>query len=281
MYNAAEKLFGFIPTEYPDLERLQRELALLQKLYGLYNDVMRSVNNYYDIKWTDLKIPKINNELQGFRKRCRRLPKALRDWPAYSQLKKTIDDFNQLCPLLELMNSKCMKDRHWDLIGDITDYKFNFENENFSLKHVMEAPLLKFYPEVEDVCLCAQREKEIEGILKQTVLDWSVVPLSLGHYKNRGEILLREQEAEDIMKQLEVVLATLNDLLVDRYSMIYRRELHARIADFTNVYDTVKRWLKVQNIWLELGNIFVGGDIARQLPLEAKKYDKTHKILSS
>jgi len=35
-------------TEYPELQRVRKELNLLQKLYGLYNDVLEKVGGYYD-----------------------------------------------------------------------------------------------------------------------------------------------------------------------------------------------------------------------------------------
>ena len=56
-------------TEYPDLMQIRRELNLLQKLYGLYNDVIDTVNGYYDILWVDVDIEKINVELQDFQTR--------------------------------------------------------------------------------------------------------------------------------------------------------------------------------------------------------------------
>lgn len=37
----------------------------------------------------------------------------MKDWPAFIVLKSKIDDFNQTCPLLELMADKSMKERHW------------------------------------------------------------------------------------------------------------------------------------------------------------------------
>ena len=62
--------------------------------------------------------------------RCRKLPKALKEWPAFFALKKTIDDFNEVCPLLELMSNKAMKTRHWERIEVATRNKYEFPRVN-------------------------------------------------------------------------------------------------------------------------------------------------------
>ncbi len=73
----------------------------------------------------------------------------MKDWAAFKDLKKTIDDFNESCPLLELMANKAMKLRHWTKIGDMTSHKFDVESETFLLRNIMEAPLLKFKEDIE------------------------------------------------------------------------------------------------------------------------------------
>lgn len=65
-------------------------------------------------------IEKINTDLIEFQNRCRKLPKGLKEWQAFNELKKKIDDFNETCPLLELMANKAMKDRHWERIATLT-----------------------------------------------------------------------------------------------------------------------------------------------------------------
>ena len=65
-YSGGEELFGLPVTEYPDLQRIRKELNLLQKLYGLYNDVLEKVNGYYDIPWVEIDIEKINTEIVEF-----------------------------------------------------------------------------------------------------------------------------------------------------------------------------------------------------------------------
>ena len=87
--------------------------------------------------------------------RCRKLPKALKEWQAFNELKKKIDDFNECCPLLELMANKAMKERHWDRIATVTGHKFEVESENFLLRNIMEAPLLEHKEDIE-VSICIQ-----------------------------------------------------------------------------------------------------------------------------
>ena len=82
-------------------------------------------------------------------KRCRKLPRALKEWPAFNDLKNTIDDFNETCPLLELMTNKAMKPRHWQRMADTTGHVFEVESESFCLRNIMEAPLLKSKEDIE------------------------------------------------------------------------------------------------------------------------------------
>jgi dynein heavy chain len=81
-FSAGEEIFGLSKTEYVDLARIKKELSLLSKLYGLYDDVVKGVNGYYDIKWVDVDVESLNNQLMDFSTRTKKLPKALKDWGA-------------------------------------------------------------------------------------------------------------------------------------------------------------------------------------------------------
>ena len=69
LFEGGEELFGLTVTEYPNLQRIRKELGLLQKLYNLYNSVIDNVNGYYDILWQEIDIEKINNELMEYQNR--------------------------------------------------------------------------------------------------------------------------------------------------------------------------------------------------------------------
>lgn len=67
-----------------------------------------------------MDIEKINSEIMDFQNKIRKLPKALKDYSAFNDLKSRIDDFNETCPLLEMMANKAMKERHWQRLEDVS-----------------------------------------------------------------------------------------------------------------------------------------------------------------
>ena len=273
-YTVGEELFGLDHIDQPGLVTIKKELNLLQRLYKLYNDVIDSVNGYQKMPWTEVDIEEINGELLEFGNRCRKLPKALKEWPAFYSLKKTIDDFNEVCPLLELMSSKAMKQRHWERIESITNHKFNIEKPNIPLKNILEAPLLKNKEEIEDICISALKEKEIEAKLKGVIQEWSMQELKFQTFKNRGELLLKGDKTAETVALAEDSLMVLGSLMSNRYNAPFKASIQKWLTDLSNTNEILEKWLLVQNTWSYLEAVFVSGDIAKQLPQEAKRFNK-------
>ncbi|VVC98542.1 unnamed protein product [Leptidea sinapis] len=279
MYSNGEKLFGMEVKDYPILHQKKKEFNLLSKLYSLYLSVMNSIDGYFETPWAAIDIETIIAQLADFDLRCRKLPRGMKDWPAYIELKTKIDDFNQTCPLLELMADKAMKDRHWRRLENLMHCVLDVESESFTLANVMEAPLLKYKEDVEDICISAVKEKDIEAKLKQTISDWAVVDLAFANFKNRGELLIKPQDTLDIITMLEDSLMILNSLASNRYNAPFKKDILLWINKLVNTTDILEKWLSVQNLWMYLEAVFVGGDIAKQLPAEAKRFatiDKTY-----
>eukprot|EP00043_Microstomoeca_roanoka_P013217 m.129292 g.129292 ORF g.129292 m.129292 type:complete len:4796 (-) comp15694_c0_seq1:72-14459(-) len=276
-YSGGEELFGLPQSDYPDVHRIKKELGLLQKLYGLYNDVLKTIGGYYDILWANVDIEKINSELLDFGNRCRKLPKALKEWQAFHELRKRIDDFNETCPLLEAMSNPAMLSRHWQRIADVTGHHFDVESETFQLRNIMEADLLKSKEEIEDICIAAVKEQDIEAKLKAVVAEWSAHEISFMPFKNRGELLVNGAEISELMTLMEDSLMVLSSLMSNRYNAPYKADIQKWVRNLSDTSEIVEKWLIVQNLWVYLEAVFVGGDIAKQLPKEAKRFSNIDK----
>ena len=127
-YTGGEELFVLKKTEYPTLVKTKKELDLLQKLYGLYADVTDTVELWYQVLWSDAEsqIDMMTDKLDGLEGRSIKMPRKLREWPAYKTLNTTVQDFKTVLPLLVSLSQPSVEARHWAAVMKVTGKRFFF-----------------------------------------------------------------------------------------------------------------------------------------------------------
>lgn len=83
---------------------------------SLYVNVITTIRGFGDLFWVDVveNIDTMTEQVNGFQNQCKKLPKALRDWQAYVDCKKVIDDFLEELPLFQQLAHKSMRPRSAD-----------------------------------------------------------------------------------------------------------------------------------------------------------------------
>jgi dynein heavy chain len=155
-------------TDYPELIQTQKELKLADQLFSLYVDVLSTLNGWKEVLWTDVVglISEMNEKIEAFSGRCKKLPARLREYSAYKTLKQQIEDFQIVLPLLQEFTKESIRDRHWEEVMEITKSSFDFASPEFRLQSLLDINLVAKKDEIEEVTDGADKQLKIENNLK-------------------------------------------------------------------------------------------------------------------
>jgi dynein heavy chain len=230
--------------------------------------------------WGDVaeKVAVMNDAVNSFEARVKKLPKKLREWAAFDETSTKIADLQVLIPLLTEMSKSSIKTRHWEEINDLivsSSLKLPYKGEQFSLAHVIESGLIKFKDDVEEICDGADKQLSIEKKMMEMKEKWSLAIFEFAMWKNRDIPVLKAFGY--VIEELEEAQLQLQTLLSVRHVAPFRDDVTKFLSLLSDTADTLELWVKVQMLWTSLESVFLGGDIAKQMPTEAKKFAKINK----
>ena len=141
------KLFHIPVINYPQLNRIQKEIHELNNLANLYQDFNRQKHQWSNILWSDLNINDLVQKVESFLVKFRQLSPDLKSTAAAQNVEKHFlgkfscllnkntflffEDFRSSLPIMIDLKHEALRDRHWKQINpnlDPTNQILTLEN---------------------------------------------------------------------------------------------------------------------------------------------------------
>jgi len=276
LYTEGEDLFALTRTKYPELMHTLKEVKLLDQLFGLYTDVLETFDEWKQIPWTEvtLQMEEMTDKMDNFALRCKKMPGKLKKYEAFTNLNQQIEDFQTVLPLLQELSKESIMPRHWDELREVTGSDFEI-SADFKLIGLLDLDLVRYKDDVEEITEGADKQLKIEIGIAEIRSAWEEREFSFSEWKGRGIPYLKATTA--VTEELEEAQMNLQTFLTMRHVAPFREEAQGLLQQLSDSADILERWVKVQMMWCSLESVFTGGDIAKQMPMEAKKFAKVDK----
>lgn len=97
-FHDRETLFGLQKTQYNELRRVRRELNTINLLYSLYSKTDVAISKFSEFLWINVaaSMNKMSETIGEFQGELMSLPRQLRDWAAYKEVRQKIYEFQQV-----------------------------------------------------------------------------------------------------------------------------------------------------------------------------------------
>jgi len=197
--------------------------------------------------------------------------KEIKSWKGFVGLTDRVKNMNTILPLISLLHSKYILDRHWKKLMGITQQNINFKSKSFCLDDLIKLELYRFADDVNELVESAQKEDKFENKLNTIQTFWE-----------QEEFIFKKHQETYILGSMDEIVEKQEFHQMDLMTMMSSKdveEFRDKVVHWQKTLKTVDQvisiWMKVQRNWLKLEPIFMQSeDIRAQLPEISKTFEK-------
>ncbi|TNN52944.1 Dynein heavy chain 10, axonemal [Liparis tanakae] len=153
----AEKLLDLPVTVYPGVVSIEKDMDGLRQIYAVFKAQQDAKTEWSQTLWADLNIQLLQEGVEGFIKRLRKLPKDVRGLPVAFFLEGRMKEFRESLPLLLDLKNEALRERHWKELMERTGTSFEMNPESFTLENMFAMDLHKYANVIGDIVTAADR----------------------------------------------------------------------------------------------------------------------------
>ena len=166
----AEKLFNLPISSYPELYVIQKEMKNLERLYQLYEQQVKTREQWSETLWRDLDVQLLVDGIENFIKELKKMPREIKGMPLAKLIELNMKEFRESLPLMLDLKNEALRERHWRMLMKETNIEFDMNPESFTLENLFQMNLQRFNDAIQSIVTSATKELQIEKVTKQKTI---------------------------------------------------------------------------------------------------------------
>ena len=267
-------LFALKALDLSDLDECERELAELERVWGLIREWEDKFRRWRGCAFFALNLDEMDAQAQAVTKQLLKMSKAIKGWRVHKSISAIVAKFRLLLPVISDLRSHAMRARHWDSIQDEMGLRFDINSMDFHLDDFYKLNLTSHAELIHHVAAVALRELGVEKQLKEISAVWEGGAFKLNEYKGRYRVIAEVDDINDALESHQLLLSTMKN---SPYYPTFAAEVNYYAQLCNDISEMVELLTAVQKAWKYLESIFVDShDIKRQLPSESNFFQAVH-----
>jgi dynein heavy chain len=265
------------PTDYEEgLKEMRSKVEPLEQLWTLVAEYSAAMDQWMNNPLNTVDAEAADSTADNLRRNILKLKKLFDKMkirqPAgvaasiSAELKTFLQD---MIPLMTLICTPGLKDRHWEDINQITGLDIE-RSEGMSLFDLAPFHLEHYAEQIEETCVTAVKEFSLEKALTNMENEWEAINFTCKPYRQTGTYILAE--IDEVQQLLDDQIVKIQAMRSSRFIKPFEARASAFEKLLRNIEEIIENWLKVQSTWLYLEPIFSSDDIQKQMPAENERF---------
>ncbi|XP_063895398.1 dynein axonemal heavy chain 1 [Helicoverpa armigera] len=277
--NQRQKLFGQPVVAFADLNKLVKEFEPYRNLWVTASDFLKAREVWLDNPLMYVDADTIEPLVNEYYKTIIKCVRTFQDMPKVQAVAVTIrdniDEFRPLIPIIQAVRNPGMKERHWNEFMEKAGITVTM-NEKQTFQMCLKQGVAAHGQLIADIGELASKEYVIEQSLDKMQAEWANKALEMNAYKNTGTFIMKI--ADETLQLLDEHLLATQQLGFSPFKAAFELRIQEWDDKLRLTQKVVDEWIECQKEWMYLEPIFTSEDIARQLPMETKKYGTMERI---
>jgi dynein heavy chain len=250
-----EGLFDITESKFKPLEECRHDLACLKRNWDLIGLVDSQFDAWKKTLWDAI-------DTDGLIQQCRdmaskqtnpNLNKDIKSYRSFMALNDRLKNMSKLLPLIGMLHSKYMQDRHWSKLMSITCKRIGHNEPSFCLHDLLVLELHKYEQDVEELVESAAKEDKIDNNIRNIIKQWDKQKFT---FEDAAGVPILA-DTGDIVELVEQHGMDIQSMLGQKDVAEFREVVSKWRGYMTTLEQVIDKWKKVQADWKILRPIFI------------------------